>query len=113
MTVAKTTPKTITAFKSLTDAEDYLQFFDIEYDRDFVNINRLHILKQFALLINEVDRVFPDVTETEKLDKYRLALEEAYQVFLTSSPLETKLFKVFQTKPKNFISLDELEKKAR
>ncbi len=109
---ATETSKTLEKFKTLTDAEDYLQFFDIEYDRDFVNINRLHILKQFALLINEVDRVFPDVTETEKLEKYRLALEEAYQVFLTSSPLQTKLFKVFQTKPKNFISLDDLAKKA-
>lgn len=112
MTVTANTPKTLTAFNSLTDAEDYLQFFDIEYDRDFVNINRLHILKQFSLLINEVDKAFPDVSEAEKLEKYRLALEEAYQVFLTSSPLETKLFKVFQTKPKNFVSLDELAKKA-
>lgn len=112
MTVTANTPKTLTAFKSLTDAEDYLQFFEIEYDRDFVNINRLHILKQFSLLINEVDKAFPDVSEAEKLEKYRLALEEAYQVFLTSSPLETKLFKVFQTKPKNFVSLDELAKKA-
>ena len=112
MVMTETTPKTLAAFKSLTDAEDYLQFFDIEYDRDFVNINRLHILKQFSLLIKEVDAAFPDVSETEKLEKYQLALEEAYQVFLTSSPLETKLFKVFQSKPKNFVSLDELEKKA-
>ena len=106
------TAKTIEQFGTLTDAEDYLQFFDIEYDRDFVNVNRLHILKQFSLLINEVDAAFPDVSETEKLEKYQLALEEAYQVFLTSSPLETKLFKVFQSKPKNFVSLEELEKKA-
>ena len=112
MTMTANTPKTLTAFKSLTDAEDYLQFFDIEYDRDFVNINRLHILKQFSLLINEVDQAFPSVSETEKLEKYRLALEEAYQVFLTSSPLETKLFKVFQTKPKNFVSLDDVAKTA-
>ena len=69
-------------------------------------------MKQFSLLINEVDKAFPDVTETEKLEKYRLALDEAYQVFLTSSPLETKLFKVFQSKPKNFVSLDDLTKKA-
>ncbi|MGV2830947.1 nitrogenase-stabilizing/protective protein NifW [Myxosarcina sp. GI1(2024)] len=113
MTVTANQPKTLTTFKTLTDAEDYLQFFDIEYDRNFVNINRLHILKQFSLLISEVDKAFPDVSEAEKLDKYRLALEEAYQVFLTSSPLETKLFKVFQTKPKNFVSLDELSKKAK
>ena len=112
MTITASTPKTLASFQALTDAEDYLQFFDIEYDRDFVNINRLHILKQFSLLIQEVDKTFTDVSEAEKLEKYRLALEEAYQVFLTSSPLETKLFKVFQTKPKNFVSLDELTKKA-
>ena len=110
--MTETTPKTLSAFKNLTDAEDYLQFFDIAYNRNFVNVNRLHILKQFSLLINEVDLVFPDVSETEKLEKYQLALEEAYQVFLTSSPLETKLFKVFQSKPKNFVSLAELEKKV-
>ncbi len=109
---ATETAKTLENFQKLTDAEDYLQFFDIKYDRDFVNINRLHILKQFSLLIKEVDKVFPDVTESEKLEKYRLALEEAYEVFLTSSPLETKLFKVFQSKPKNFVSLDELTIKA-
>ncbi|VEP17362.1 Nitrogenase-stabilizing/protective protein NifW [Hyella patelloides LEGE 07179] len=112
MTVPETTPKTLTAFQKLSDAEEYLQFFNIEYDRDFVNINRLHILKQFSLLIKEVDKAFPDVSESEKLEKYSLALEEAYQVFLTSSPLKTKLFKVFQSKPKNFISLDELTKKT-
>ena len=112
MTITDTKLKTLAAFQNLVDAEDYLQFFEIEYDRDFVNINRLHILKQFSLLIKQVDQAFPDVTETERLEKYSLALEEAYQVFLSSSPLETKLFKVFQTKPKNFVSLDELTKKT-
>ena len=50
---------------------------------------------------------------TQFKDGSHPALEEAYQVFLTSSPLETKLFKVFQSKPKNFVSLDDLTKKAR
>ena len=112
MTKTDTQAKTLTAFQKLVDAEDYLKFFNIEYDRDFVNINRLHILKQFSLLIKEVDRVFPDVSEAEKLQKYESALEEAYQVFLTSSPLETKLFKVFQNKPKNFVSLETLTQKG-
>ncbi len=112
MIMTNSKPKTLTAFQNLVDAEDYLQFFDIEYDRDFVNINRLHILKQFSLLIKEVDQAFPEVRETERLEKYASALEEAYQVFLTSSPLETKLFKVFQSKPKNFVSLEELTKKT-
>lgn len=112
MSVTANQPKTLSQFKKLVDAEDYLKFFDIEYDQQFVNINRLHILKQFALLIKEVDQVFPDATETEKLDKYGSAFAEAYELFKTSSPLETKLFKVFNEKPKNFVSLDELTKKA-
>jgi len=112
MTFSETTPKTLTAFQSLTTAEEYLQFFEIDYDPQFVNVNRLHILKQFSLLLKDVDQAFPDLSEAERLEKYRLALEEAYQVFLTSSPLETKLFKVFQNKPKNFVSLNDLTAKA-
>ncbi|QDZ38847.1 nitrogenase-stabilizing/protective protein NifW [Euhalothece natronophila Z-M001] len=106
-----TTTKTLADFQKLTTAEDYLQFFEIDYDQQFVNINRLHILKQFSLLIKEVDEAFPDVSEEEKLEKYGMALAEAYEVFLTSSPLETKLFKVFQNKPKNFVSVNDLTPK--
>ena len=104
--------KTLAEFKKLSDAEDYLKFFNIEYDEEFVNINRLHILKQFSLLIDEVDKAFPDVSETEKLEKYGSALGEAYELFLTSTPIDTKLFKVFQAKPKNFVSLESLNQKV-
>ncbi|MBD2577796.1 nitrogenase-stabilizing/protective protein NifW [Oscillatoria sp. FACHB-1406] len=104
--------KTLSDFKKLADAEDYLRFFGIPYNGEFVNINRLHILKQFSLLIEEVDRVFSDLNETEKLSKYGEALTEAYQLFETASPLETKLFKVFQQKPKNFVSLEDLARAA-
>ena len=100
--------QTLTDFRKLTDAEDYLKFLDIPYDQEFVNINRLHILKKFSLLLTEVDRVFPDLTEEERLQKYRIALEEAYEVFKTKSPLETKLFKVFQDKPKNVVLLQDI-----
>lgn len=104
--------KSLADFKKLADAEEYLQFFEIPYDQTFVNVNRLHILKQFALLIQEVDKVFADLSDEEKLSKYGEALTEAYELFKTSSPLETKLFKVFQEKPKNFVSLEELAQKA-
>lgn len=102
------TAQSLAEFKKLINAEDYLQFFNIEYDEKFVNVNRLHILKQFSLLIDEVDRVFSDLGEEEKMAKYRLALEEAYQVFVTKSPLETKLFKVFKDKPKNVVLLQDV-----
>lgn len=108
MTITASTPKTLVTFKQLTDAEDYLQFFGIPYDQNFVNINRLHILKYFAQLLTEVDAAFPDITDAERLEKYNIALEEAYEVFKTSSPLETKLFKVFKDKPKNIVLLQDI-----
>ena len=90
--------KTLASFKQLQNAEDYLDFFGIEYDSEFVNINRLHILQQFSDLISEVDTAFASAAEAEKLEKYRLALEESYEVFKTKTPRDTKLFKVFQDK---------------
>ena len=103
------TERTYEQFTKLTNAEDFLQFFDIEYDPAFVNVNRLHILKQFSILIAAVDKAFPDLSESEKLTKYGEAFQEAYELFKTSSPLETKLFKVFKDASKNVVLLDDLE----
>jgi nitrogenase-stabilizing/protective protein len=100
---------TLIDFNRLTTAEDYLEYFQIKYDAQFVNINRLHILKKFSELISEVNTHFSELTETEKLDKYGEALQQAYEVFLTASPLETKLFKVFHDKPKNIVMLNDLQ----
>ncbi|HBB36095.1 MAG TPA: nitrogenase stabilizing/protective protein [Cyanobacteria bacterium UBA8803] len=108
MTEKTNRPKNFSEFKQIVNAEDYFQFFELPYDQQFVNVNRLHILKQFSLLMKEIDKVFPDLSDEERLSKYREALEEAYQVFLTSSPLETKLFKVFQEKPKNVVLLQDI-----
>ncbi|MGK7931445.1 MAG: nitrogenase-stabilizing/protective protein NifW [Microcystaceae cyanobacterium] len=102
--------KTLSDFRQLVNAEDYLNFFGIDYDQQFVNVNRLHILKQFSLLISEVDKAFPDLSEAERLDKYGQAFAEAYELFRTSSPLETKLFKVFNETPKNVVLLEDVTK---
>ncbi|MCU0534580.1 MAG: nitrogenase-stabilizing/protective protein NifW [Hydrococcus sp. Prado102] len=96
-------------FKKITDAEDYFQFFQLPYDANVVNVNRLHILKQFAKNMKEIDTNFPDLNESEKLDRYKEALVQAYQVFLTSSPLETKLFKVFHDQPKGVVKLGDIK----
>ncbi|AUS99002.1 nitrogenase stabilizing/protective protein [Nostoc sp. CENA543] len=99
--------KTIEEFKKLTDAEEYFKFFELEYDPKLVNVNRLHILKKFSQLISEIDSN-SELTNEEKLNQYSLALQQAYQTFLESSPQEQKLFKVFKDKPKNVITLTEL-----
>jgi nitrogenase-stabilizing/protective protein len=99
---------TLAEFDRLTDAEQYFEFFKLPYDPQFVNVNRLHILQKFSQLVKQINAKSPDLSEAEKLDRYRQALEQAYDVFTTSSPLEQKLFKVFNEKPQNVVLLNEI-----
>ncbi|NJM73280.1 MAG: nitrogenase-stabilizing/protective protein NifW [Scytonema sp. RU_4_4] len=95
-------------FKKLEDAEEYFEFFQLPYDQKVVNVNRLHILKKFSQFIKEIDENDTDLSILDRFSKYREALEQAYQVFLESTPQEQKLFKVFNQKPKNVITLTEI-----
>ncbi|MDJ0734066.1 MAG: nitrogenase-stabilizing/protective protein NifW [Nostocaceae cyanobacterium] len=95
-------------FKQISDAEEYLEFFQIPFDQQVVNVNRLHILQKFSQYIQEIDDNYPDLNLSDKLSHYREALATAYQVFLESTPHEQKLFKVFKDKPKNVVTLTEI-----
>ncbi|MBG1269944.1 nitrogenase-stabilizing/protective protein NifW [Nostoc sp. WHI] len=99
---------TIDEFKQLVDAEEFFKFFNLSYDLQVVNVNRLHILKKFSQYIQEIDNNSPDLSQEEKLNQYSLALQKAYQVFIESTPHEQKLFKVFNDKPKNVVTLTEI-----
>jgi nitrogenase-stabilizing/protective protein len=96
------------AFQKIVDAEDYFKFFQLPYDQQVVNVNRLHILQKFSQYIQKIEQQNPELNQEEKLNQYRVALEKAYQVFLESTPQEQKLFKVFKEKPKNVVTLTEI-----
>jgi len=98
----------IDKFNQIVDAEEYFDFFQLPYDQKVVNVNRLHILKKFSQFIKEIDENYTDISSSDRLNKYREALEKAYQVFLKSTPQEQKLFKVFNEKPKNVVTLTEI-----
>ncbi|MEH1832046.1 MAG: nitrogenase-stabilizing/protective protein NifW [Nostoc sp.] len=99
---------TINEFKQLVDAEEFFKFFNLPYDLEVVNVNRLHILKKFSQYIQEIDDNSADLSQEERLNQYSLALQKAYQVFIESTPHEQKLFKVFNDKPKNVVTLTEI-----
>ncbi|MBD2459885.1 nitrogenase-stabilizing/protective protein NifW [Oscillatoria sp. FACHB-1407] len=99
---------TLTAFHRLTDAEQYFEFFNLPYDRTIVNINRLHILKQFSNAMKQIDTDLPDLTESDRLNLYRTALVQAYELFSVSTGVEQKLFKVFHDKPRNVVLLSQI-----
>ncbi|WP_373072968.1 nitrogenase-stabilizing/protective protein NifW [Sulfurimonas sp.] len=46
-----TETKSLDEFYELTDAEDYFEFFDLEYDSSLVNVKRFHIMKEYGTLI--------------------------------------------------------------
>lgn len=98
----------IDEFKNLVDAEEFFIFFNLPYDQKFVNVNRLHILKKFSQFMSQIDDSYPQISDQERLEKYSAALQQAYQVFIESTPHEQKLFKVFNDKPKNVVTLTEI-----
>jgi nitrogenase-stabilizing/protective protein len=101
--------KSLADFKKISDAEDYFRFFELPFDQQAVNVNRLHILKKFSQYMTEIDETFPDLTEEQKLVKYSEALQSAYNLFLSSNAVEQKLFKVFNDKPKNVVMLSDIK----
>ncbi|WP_017716677.1 nitrogenase-stabilizing/protective protein NifW [Kamptonema formosum] len=100
---------TLSAFKLLVNAEEYFEFFGLPYDQQFVNVNRLHILKKFSQFIDEINSNTPEASESEKLSLYQQALQQAYELFQSSTPVEQKLFKVFNEKPANVVLLTDIK----
>ncbi|MBE9182786.1 nitrogenase-stabilizing/protective protein NifW [Oculatella sp. LEGE 06141] len=98
--------RTLAEFNQLTDAEQFFVFFDLPYNSNIVNVNRLHVLQKFSQLIKQLD--VTGLTEAETLNQYRLALQQAYTLFFTSNSLEQKLFKVFNEKPQNLVLLTDI-----
>ena len=77
----------------LQSAEDFLEYFAIEYDQKVVHVNRLHILQRFHDYINQVETLPED--EQYLRDLYRDLLQGAYEDFVRSDALTEKVFKVF------------------
>lgn len=101
-------PRTLETLNTLTDAEDYFQFFELPFDAEVVNVNRLHILRKFSQLVMEIDDHSADLNADQKYERYRQALQNAYNLFTASTSYEQKLFKVFQQKPANVVMLGDI-----
>lgn len=80
------------AMDELVSAEDFLDYFSIEYDASVVQVNRLHILQRFH---NYLSRTPLPESEDARRVVYVTALKQAYQDFVKSDALTEKVFKVF------------------
>ena len=77
----------------LSSAEDFLEYFGIEYDASVVHVNRLHILQRFHDYIQQMD-VVPAEDKARRV-RYAGLLSSAYNDFVESDALTEKVFKVF------------------
>ena len=78
---------------TLSSAEEFFQFLDVPYEPAVLHIARLHILKRMGDYL----RNCPPETDDDKLRAtLRTHLERAYQDFVSSTPLNERVFKVLK-----------------
>ncbi|OIR15320.1 nitrogenase-stabilizing/protective protein NifW [mine drainage metagenome] len=80
------------AMEELVSAEDFFNYFGIEYDPAVVHVNRLHILQRYHDYLAKA--TLPELEEGRRM-AYTTLLTQAYQDFVKSDALTEKVFKVF------------------
>lgn len=79
--------------EELSSAEDFLDYFGIDYRPAIVHVNRLHILQRFHDYLADV-KAMPD-DDAERFTLYADLLKGAYEDFVQSDAATEKVFRVF------------------
>ena len=70
----------IKEFEAITDAEEYFDFFDLDYDERLVYVKRFHIMKKYGEMVEKA--AGNDFGSDQKLlDYYKFALITVYKNF--------------------------------
>jgi nitrogenase-stabilizing/protective protein len=105
-------PGVLAQLNEASSAEDFFALLGVDYDPKHLNVVRLHILRRMGqYLVSEDFAGLPDPIVAERC---KAVLEQAYADFLTSSPLDQRVFKVLKDavappKPRNFVPLSTLK----
>ena len=96
--------------EEMESAEDFLQYFQLEYEPSVVHVNRLHILQRFHDYLQKAGDEMPE-NEQAKRAVYSKLLMRAYQDFVESDAQTEKVFKVFSMgEPQTaFVSLGDIK----
>ncbi len=83
-------------FYDLIDAEDYFNFFNIEYDQQLINVKRFHILKEYGDLINSGFEKFEN-NAVKLFDFLRFSLLKVYGDFENGyAPSAADIWKMYK-----------------
>lgn len=78
----------------LCSAEEFLDYFGVDYDLRVVQVNRLHILQRFHDYLEAATDELPR-EESALREHYAKWLDQAYKDFVNSDARTEKVFKVF------------------
>ena len=75
----------------LSSAEEFFRFLEVPYDPSVLNVARLHILRRMGDNLRKSSEKTDDANAREY---FRAHLERAYEDFVSSSPINERVFKV-------------------
>ena len=88
--------KTLEDFYHLRNAEDYFEFFEMDYDKRLVNVKRFHIMKEYGTLIKKGMAGFAN-NEPLLLDFLKFSLLRVYADYLSGhSPSAAEVWEMFK-----------------
>ena len=99
--------------KAASSAEDIFALLGVGYDAKVMNVARLHILKRMGEYLASED--FSGLPDSVVAARCKSVLERAYEDFVTSSPLQQRVFKALKNavappRPATFVPFDALLK---
>jgi nitrogenase-stabilizing/protective protein len=95
--------------EDLVSAEDFLEFFDIEFDQSVVHVYRLHILQRYH---DDLSKAELSDNQAERFEQYKSILIGAYEAFVESDAKTEKALKIYKNlgPQSTFVSMDDLFK---
>ncbi len=85
----------------LSSAEDFFRFLEVPFEPAVLNVARLHILRRMG---DNLRKAAFEADEAKARAHFRAHLERAYQDFVSSSPMDERVFKVHKDAIRSSIS---------
>jgi len=103
----------LASLQAASSAEEFFTLLGVPFDAKIVNVARLHILKRMGEYLASDD--IEGLPDTVAAARCKAVLERAYADFVTSGPLDQRVFKVLRKaveppKPANFVAFENLLK---
>lgn len=84
--------RTLEALSKLERAEEYLEFFGIEYDPEVLGPRRVRLLKRYGMSVAMIDRITAPLTEEERLALHGEALAGQWERLVLETTCASSYF---------------------